>query len=136
MRGWSVAESDPRVAADMTEAVPRPLRTARLRRWATLLLGPVIIILGLVGYYFATAQYVSTDNAYVRQDKVAVSAQVTGDIVEVAVHENQHVNPGDLLFRIDPEPFRIAIAQADAAIAGAQVKLVGLETDLGNTGVD
>ena len=46
------------------------------------------------------------------------------------------MNAGDLLFRIDPEPYRIAIAQNDAAIAAAQVKVIGMETELSNTGVD
>ena len=52
------------------------------------------------------------------------------------MRENQQVRAGDLLFRIDPEPFRIAIAQADAAIAAAQVKVIGMETELATTGVD
>jgi len=46
------------------------------------------------------------------------------------------VKAGDLLFRIDPEPYRIALAQAQAQLAAAQAKLVGLETDLSVTGSD
>ncbi len=97
---------------------------------------PVLLVGGASAYYLATDQYVTTDNAYVQQDKVSVSAQVTGEIVEVRARENQQVRAGELLFRIDPEPFRIAIAQADAAIAAAQVKVVGMETELSTTGVD
>jgi membrane fusion protein (multidrug efflux system) len=72
----------------------------------------------------------------VQQDKVSIAAEIGGRIVEVGVRENQHVNAGDLLFRIDPDPFKIAVAQAEAAIAAAQVKVVTLQTDLGNSGVD
>lgn len=97
---------------------------------------PLLLSGGAVWYYIVNDHYVSTDNAYVRQDKVSVSAQVTGEIVEVAVRENQQVRTGELLFRIDPEPFRIAMAQADAVIAAAQVNVTGLETVLDNTGVD
>lgn len=46
------------------------------------------------------------------------------------------VNEGDLLFRIDPEPYRIAIEQANAAIAAAQVRVSALETEFQTTGVD
>jgi membrane fusion protein (multidrug efflux system) len=54
----------------------------------------------------------------------------------VAVHENDVVNAGDLLFRIDPAPYRIAIEQADAAIAAAQVRVSSLQTEYQTTGVD
>ncbi len=128
-----MAESDSQFEAGMVGVTPRP---SRLRRLALMVSVPLLLVAGVIVYYLATDQYVSTDNAYVQQDKVSVSAQVTGEIIEVAVRENQKVKAGDLLFRIDAEPFRISVAQADAAIAAAQVKLVGLETDLGNTDVD
>jgi len=67
---------------------------------------------------------------------VSVSAEVNGRIVEVAVRENQSVKEGDLLFRIDPEPYQLAIDQADAAIATAQVRLATLQTDYRTSGVD
>ena len=119
------------------EAVTAPRPTPR--RWLRLLAMisvPLLLLIGGIAYYLANDHYVSTDNAYVQQDKVSVAAEVGGRIVEVAVGENQHVKAGDLLFRIDPDPFKIAIAQAEASIAAAQVKVVTLETDLGNSGVD
>ncbi|HEX4874734.1 MAG TPA: HlyD family secretion protein [Sphingorhabdus sp.] len=109
------------------------------RKWLRLLVMisvPMALAIGGIVYYVANDHYVSTDNAYVQQDKVSVAAEIGGRIVEVAVKENQHVNAGDLLFRIDPDPFKIAIAQAEASIAAAQVKVTTLETDLGNSGVD
>lgn len=115
-----------------TEAGPR-------RKWLRplLMFGVPLIILGVVGYFWLTSgRYASTDNAYVQQDKVAVSAEVAGRIVKVAVRENQRVKKGDLLFEIDPEPYRIAVAQADAAIAGAQVQVQTLRTSYAGTGAD
>ena len=132
-----MAESDPVFEGPVTE-VPPPA-TGRVRKVARLALMfsvPLALIGGTTWYYIANDHFVSTDNAYVQQDKVSVSAQVTGNIVAVAVRENQQVAAGDLLFSIDPEPFRIAIAQADAAIASAQVRVTGLETELATTGVD
>lgn len=119
------------------QAVPAaPSKSARLRQVALMASVPLLLIAGAGAYYAANDHYVSTDNAYVQQDKVSISAQVTGEIVEVAVQENQQVKAGDLLYRVDQEPFRIAIAQADAAIAAAQVNVAGLEAELGTTGVD
>jgi len=131
-----MAESDPQFDQAMAVSDPRQRRKSRIRKIAIMASLPLLLALGTLYYYVSNDRYVSTDNAYIQQDKVSVSALVTGNIVEVAVRENQKVRPGDLLFRIDPEPFRIAIAQADASIAAAQVKVVGLETQLGSTGVD
>ena len=131
-----MAESDPQFPLTSELVAPRRSRAARLRRLAVMLSVPLLLIGGAVWYYRSTENIISTDNAYVQQDKVSVSPQLTGEISEVLVRENQQVKPGDLLFRIDPEPYRIALAQSDASIAAAQVKVIGLETDLTNTNVD
>lgn len=134
-----MAESDPKFElAEVGPEAPAD-KPARARRWPRLLLMaslPLLLIAAVVTYYKLNDHYVSTDNAYLQQDKISVSAELGGRIVEVGVKENQHVNAGDLLFRIDPEPYNIAMAQADAAIASAQVRVVGLETDLSTKGSD
>lgn len=121
--------------ADPSSAEVKAPRTKRLR---TLLLIAVPVLIALVAGYFWLTQgrFVSTDNAYVQQDKVSVSADVAGRIVEVAVKENQRVKAGDLLFRIDPQPYRIAVAQADAAIASAQVNVATLQSNYRGTAGD
>ena len=101
-----------------------------------MLAGPALLIAVTLGYYALNANYVATDNAYIRQDKVAVSTEVGGRVVEVAVRENQHVKAGDLLFRIDPEPYRLAVADADAAIANAEARLDTLQTNYTASDVD
>ena len=132
-----MAESDPQFPVTSEELVaPRRSRAVRVRRIAAMLSLPLLLIGGGVWYYRSTEHMISTDNAYVQQDKVSVGPQLTGEIAEVLVHENQQIHAGDLLFRIDAEPYRIAIAQNDAAIAAAQVKVIGLENELANTGVD
>lgn len=97
---------------------------------------PLLLAIGGLYMWMNSGQSVSTDNAYVRQDKVSVSAEVGGRIVEVAVRENQHVNAGDLLFRLDPEPFRIALAQADADIAKAEANVTTLSVTADSMGAD
>ena len=127
-----MADADPQIDV-RTHTPAKPRRFARLA-----LLGSMPLALGggATAYYFANDHYVSTDNAYVQQDKVSISAEVGGRITEVAVHENDVVKEGDLLFRIDPAPYRIAIEQADAAIAAAQVRVTALQTEYQTTGVD
>ena len=132
-----MAERDP--AIDVEQAVPIPAPAparSRSRQLAAMVSVPFLLVAGFGWYYLSSDRYVTTDNAYVQQDKVSVSSEVSGRIVQVNAHENQAVQAGDLLFRIDPEPFRISMAQADAAIAAAQVEVVGMQTELSTTGVD
>lgn len=132
-----MAEHDPRIEKDFAVAMQtHPTLGKRVRKLAVMASVPLILVGGAAYYYLANDHYVSTDNAYVQQDKVSISAEVGGRIVEVGVRENQQVKAGDLLFRIDPEPSKIALAQAEATIAAAQVKVVTLESELGATGVD
>src|SRR5687768_13652782 len=105
-----MAESDPAfeppvAAAAVAGEAPTPAKAGkRWRNVALIASVPLLLIGAAVGYYLLNRDFVSTDNAYVQQDKVSVSALVGGPIVAVAVRENQIVRPGDLLFRIDPEP--------------------------------
>lgn len=126
-----MAERDPEIAR---KTAPRAI--GKGRRIALMVAVPLLIAAGIGAWYLSGLGRVSTDNAYVRQDKTGISPLVTGQIIEIAVHENQQVKAGDLLFRIDPEPFRIVLAQADAQLAAAQARMVGLQTDLSVTGSD
>jgi membrane fusion protein, multidrug efflux system len=93
------------------------------KRWLRpllLVLGPLVVLVG-AGYVYATGgRYVSTDNAYVHADKVAVSAEVAGRIAETAVHENQPVAEGAVLFRLDDRPYRVALDRAEAQLRAAR----------------
>jgi membrane fusion protein (multidrug efflux system) len=131
-----MAESDPQFEMPIAE-VARPISKARrFTRLAIMASVPLLLIVVGVWYYMTNDHFISTDNAYVQQDKVSVSAQVTGEIVAASVHENQMVKAGDLLFRIDPEPYNIAIAQAQASIAAAQVRVIGMQTDANASSID
>lgn len=119
-------------AGDMPAPAPK-------RRWLrlALMLGVPLLLLAAAGIYWLGLQgKVSTDNAYVQQDKVSVSAEVGGKIEEVLVGEGDQVEAGQLLFRIDPEPYLLKIAEADAAIATAQAHVIALSNDPDLTGAD
>jgi membrane fusion protein (multidrug efflux system) len=98
----------------------------RLRRPLMLALPIVLAVLG-GGYYLAEEPYVSTDNAFVRAAKVSINARVAGQAVEIAVRDNQRVRQGQVLFRIDPEPYQIAVDQADARLVSARLQIDALK---------
>lgn len=109
------------------------------RRWGKIVLMlavPLILLAGGLVYWLSLQGTVSTDNAYLQQDKVAVSAQVGGEIVEVFVKDGEQVEKGQLLFRIDPEPFKLQIAEANAAIASAQANVTALSNSSDLSGAD
>jgi len=116
-------------------AVPdKPRR--RWVRWLVMAIVPLALI-AVGGYMWLTSgQSVSTDNAYVQQDQVSVAAEVGGRIIEANVSSDDIVQKGDILFRIDPEPYKIALAQANAAIAAAEVQVQALRTTAAGSGVD
>lgn len=139
-----MADADPQRVPTAQSAGPAPAPAAGTaakprRRWLRplLMLGvPLLVAAGALWLWLSSAGTVSTDNAYVQQDKVQVAAESGGRVVEVAVHENQRVKAGDLLFRIDPVPYRIAVSQADAAIANAQVQVATMRSALGGSDAD
>ena len=122
-------------AAAELEAVETKDKKVLRRR---LLMFSVPLLVLIVGAYFwlTSGRYVGTDNAYVQQDKVSIAAEVGGRIVEINVRENQQVKKGDLLFRIDPRPYRIALEQAEAQIAQAKVSVAEKRAEFAGTNVD
>jgi len=64
-----------------------------------------------------------TDNAYVRGDVTPLSAQVEGYVRHVAVDDFQRVNKGDLLLAIEDDDYKARVAQAEAAVRGAEATI-------------
>ncbi|MEZ5682200.1 MAG: HlyD family secretion protein [Erythrobacter sp.] len=137
-----MAEADPKIEGEnavIVESYTGPEEPKTKRKWGRLALMVSVPLLLLIagGLYWLSLQgKVSTDNAYIQQDKISVSAQVGGEIVQVLVGEGDTVAAGDLLFRIDPEPYRLQIAQADAAIATAQANVTALSNSADLSGAD
>lgn len=137
-----MAEADPARTPDTATATPlaapeaaKPARRP-WGRWAIMLIVPLALATGGWFYWQSLQGEVSTDNAYIKQDMVSISAEVGGPIAEVLVKDGDDVQTGQLLFRIDPEPFRLQIAEANAAIAGAQANVIALNNSSDLTGTD
>ncbi len=100
--------------------------SARIGRITLLGVGPLVLAVAGGAYVVATAPYVTTENAYIKAEKIAVSTDVTGHVAEVLVRENDLVNPGQLLFRLDESRFRILLDQKQAALEQARQQVEAL----------
>jgi len=101
----------------------------RLRTILLVALPALALMIGL-GIYLSGGRYVSTDNAYVGAQKVLITPDISGKIAHVAIHEGQHVNPGDELFSLDREPFSLALQQTKAKLDTARSDYDKLKTNL------
>jgi membrane fusion protein (multidrug efflux system) len=106
-------------------ALRKPLRE-RLRR-PLLVAFPLGLAAVGAAYYLAEEPYVSTDDAFVRAAKESINARVAGQVVEIAVKDNQRVHRGQLLFRLDPEPYQVAADQAEARLGNARLQIGALK---------
>ena len=131
-----------------TAAEPRRRLIAGLRRYRRVLLLVVLPLVALIAgaaFYLNGGRYVTTDDAYVGAQKVLITPDISGKIEKVVVREGQQVNGGDVLFEIDPVPFRLALQQAKANLdqthtsydnLKANVKIYGDMLGLAQQGVD
>jgi membrane fusion protein (multidrug efflux system) len=129
-------------------AEPRRRLMAAMRRYRRVLLLVVLPLAALVAgviFYLNGGRYVTTDDAYVGAQKVLITPDISGKIERVVVKEGQQVNEGDVLFEIDPIPFRLAVSQAKATLDQARttydnlkanIKIYGDMLELAQQGVD
>jgi membrane fusion protein (multidrug efflux system) len=99
------------------------------RRLLLLVVLPLCAAVAILAIYLSGGRYMSTDNAYVGAQKVLVTPDVSGKIGRVVVREGQRVNVGDLLFEFDPEPFRLAVQQAEARLATVRTDYANLQSN-------
>ncbi|MBH5385939.1 HlyD family secretion protein [Bradyrhizobium diversitatis] len=117
----------------------------RYRRFLLLVVLPVVVAIGGLTFYLNGGRYVGTDDAYVGAQKVLVTPDISGKIQKVVVKEGQLVKQGDVLFEIDPVPFRLAVDEARAQLTQAlttyenlraNIKIYGDMLNLAQQGVD
>jgi membrane fusion protein (multidrug efflux system) len=114
--------------ADVSE---EPSRTrAPQSRWRRLLLilGPLVLVLGGLGFYLATGRYVTEEDAYIQAVSASIGPQVSGQVVTITAKSNNETKKNDPLFKLDPEPYRIALANAEAQLGVARDQVHMIET--------
>jgi membrane fusion protein (multidrug efflux system) len=119
------ATDAPRVAK-----APTRRRIGRRALRPILMLGGILVVVIGASYYWLTGgRYVSIDDAYVRAAKEVMATDVTGIVLDVPVKEGQRVAKGDILLRLDPRPFEIAVASANANVGGVISGLNAMKLD-------
>jgi membrane fusion protein (multidrug efflux system) len=108
-----------------------PLRRPLRERLRLPLMWGVPLLMALAGLYvyLTSGRYQSTDDAYLRAAQVAISANVSGRVSQIDVRDNQQVRRGQVLFRLDDRPFRIAVEAARARLQGARLRVEMLKAD-------
>jgi membrane fusion protein, multidrug efflux system len=97
-------------------------------RWALFAVLPLALITGAY-WYVAGGQVMSTDDAYVEADTVSISTDVPGIVGEIDVTNNQHVEPGQVLYRLDPQQFQIALDNAKASLSQTALTIESMKQD-------
>lgn len=127
-RGSSSRSSHPK--AEQVDPGANSKRRSLLRPTLFALL-PIALVIG--GYLYVTGGAVmETDNAYVQADTVGVSTDVSGMVQQVLVTDNQKVSKGDVLFKLDPKPFRLALERADAQVGNTRNDLLAMQASYRN----
>jgi membrane fusion protein (multidrug efflux system) len=131
-------EPEPMPGVDPPAGPPRRSRRERARAWRTPLMIalPVLLIVVALVLYLTGGRYVATDDAYVQSARASVASNVSGQVVEVDVHDNQFVHKGDALFRLDPRPFEVAVEQSQARLATAQQDISAAQASYTQRGAD
>ncbi|HEY7643122.1 MAG TPA: HlyD family secretion protein [Steroidobacteraceae bacterium] len=117
-----MSTTDP--VAPAAQTPPNRWQRARL---PLLVAGPVVVLALAVYLYVSGGRHEKTDDAYVMAARTAISANVPGRVVELAVHDNQAVRRGDLLYRLDDTPYRIYVEEAEAQLAAATLQIESLK---------
>jgi membrane fusion protein (multidrug efflux system) len=119
----------PEIAAEISTTTVKT-RRARSRLRIVLMLGGILAVAAAAAMtWLRGGRFVSTDDAYVRAAKLMVSTDVSGIISSVEVHEGQSVKAKEILFRIDPQQFQIALDNAKANLAQAVITLEAMKRD-------
>lgn len=92
---------------------PRRQRLGRVVSYASF----AAALLSLLVVWNQLQRYPRTDDAYLRANTIGMAPRVYGQIVELPIRDNQFVKTGEVLYRIDPRPYEVAMARAEANLA-------------------
>jgi membrane fusion protein, multidrug efflux system len=90
----------------------------------------LIVLIGGLVYWLNIRHYESTDDAFIAARSFSIAPKVGGYVTDVPVTDNQHVNAGDLLARIDDRDYQIAVDQAQAQVSSAQANIGNIQAQI------
>jgi membrane fusion protein (multidrug efflux system) len=103
-----------------------PDQGAAKKRWRQILAAAAALAVALaagVYYFWFVLPYESTDNAFVEGNVIPMASQVPGRVAELLVKDNQAVQPGEVILKIDPRDYEASLAQARADLAAAHSRV-------------
>lgn len=109
------------------------LRDRVREHWLLVTVAACLLVVAAVGgllYWLSVRDYESTDDAFVAARSFSIAPKVGGYITDVPVTDNQHVNTGDLLGKVDDRDYRIAVDQAKAQVAVAEANITNIDAQI------
>jgi membrane fusion protein (multidrug efflux system) len=117
-----------RVFGDRRGRLSAPTRPLRQRlRMPLMVAGPAVVAIGALWWYLTSGRYVETDDAYIQAARTVISADVSGRIIAIEVHDNQRVTKGQVLYRIDPAYLTASLNDAKAQLGIARLQVEALK---------
>ncbi|MBC7480061.1 MAG: HlyD family secretion protein, partial [Pseudorhodobacter sp.] len=107
-------------------AAPAPVVKKR-RRWGLILSLPLVLLAGGAAYWVTGGRYESTENANMHQSRINIASDIGGRVIAVSVADSKMVTKGTVMFQVDPEPYRLALLQADTAVQTARLQVQQLK---------
>src|SRR6266705_2768695 len=94
---------------------------------------PALVILGALTLWLLGGRYSSTENAYVKADIAQIASEVQGRIAALTIRDHAAVSAGEVLVRLEPEPYQLALAKAEAELDSARTMVEQLKVSLRET---
>lgn len=98
-------------------------------RTVLLVVVPLVAVLVGIYIYAESGRYVTTENAYIKSNVVAISSDVSGRVEWVGIDDNTLVRKGQILFRLDQQPFKIALERSEAELGLVRTQVEHLRAD-------
>jgi membrane fusion protein (multidrug efflux system) len=117
-----------RMFGDRRGRVAVPTRPLRQRlRLPLMLAGPIVVVLAASWWYVTSGRYVETDDAYIQAARTMISADINGRVLAIEVHDNDRVVAGQVLYRLDPKSYQVAVDDAKAQLGIARLQVEALK---------
>ncbi len=113
----------------LAEQIERLRNDRALLRRVLMIGGIAIVAVVALTFWLMGDRYVGTDDSYIHAGQLMVSTDVSGLVTEVNVKEGQHVTAGQVLFRIDPKQFQIALDNAKANLGQTRLTIISMRDD-------
>jgi membrane fusion protein (multidrug efflux system) len=125
----SYAGVDSRGSNSLADYIARLRADRGLLRRVLMIGGIAVVAIVSLAFWLTGGRYVGTDDSYIHAGQLMVSTDVSGLVTEVDVKEGQHVKAGQVLFRIDPKQFQIALDNAKGNLGETRLTILSMRDD-------